>query len=112
MPAVISRALTMLILMSALALHNGLRIGPVTLVDELRARYAADYARVGNVIGAYNTGGQLAASLGGPLYGWMLDRGLGFGAVWGTAAALGVLRVGAVLALREERGRAPGAPRP
>jgi MFS family permease len=43
----------MLILMSALALHNGLRIGPVPLVDELRARYGVDYTGVGNVIGAY-----------------------------------------------------------
>jgi MFS family permease len=66
----------------------------------------------GAAIGLINTGGQLAASLGGPLYGWMLDRGLGFDAVWGTAAVLGVLRIAAVLALREERGRAAGAPGP
>jgi predicted MFS family arabinose efflux permease len=55
----------------------------------------------GTAIGLVNTGGQLAASLGGPLYGAFLDRGLGFAAVWGTATALGLLRVLAVLGLRE-----------
>jgi predicted MFS family arabinose efflux permease len=55
----------------------------------------------GTAIGLVNTGGQLAASLGGPLYGGFLDRGLGFGTIWGVAAALGVLRVFAVLGLRE-----------
>ena len=43
----------LLILCSALALHNIQRIGPVTLVDELRARYGTDYTGIGNVIGAY-----------------------------------------------------------
>jgi MFS family permease len=55
----------------------------------------------GTAIGLVNTGGQLGASLGGPLYGTLLDRGLGFGTVWGVAAALGFLRVLAVLGLRE-----------
>jgi predicted MFS family arabinose efflux permease len=55
----------------------------------------------GTAIGLVNTGGQLAASLGGPFYGTLLDRGLGFGTVWGVAAALGFLRVLAVLGLRE-----------
>jgi MFS family permease len=55
----------------------------------------------GTAIGLVNTGGQLAASLGGPLYGTLLDRGLGFGTVWGVATALGLLRVLAVLSLRE-----------
>jgi len=55
----------------------------------------------GAAIGLVNTGGQLAASLGGPLYGAMLDRGLGFRAVWGTAVVLGLVRVGVVLLLRE-----------
>jgi MFS family permease len=41
------------ILCSALALHNVLRSGPVTLVEELRLRYGVDYTGVGNVIGAY-----------------------------------------------------------
>jgi MFS family permease len=55
----------------------------------------------GTAIGLVNTGGQIAASLGGPLYGTFLDRGLGFGAVWGVAAALGLLRVLALLGIRE-----------
>jgi len=59
----------------------------------------------GTAIGLVNTGGQIAASLGGPLYGTFLDRGLGFGAVWGAATALGLLRVLAVLGLREPRRR-------
>jgi hypothetical protein len=52
-----------------------------------------------------NTGGQIAASLGGPLYGTYLDRGLGFNAVWGVAMALGFLRVLAVLGIRESARR-------
>jgi predicted MFS family arabinose efflux permease len=67
-------------------------------------RFAAVGA--GAAIGLINTGGQLAASLGGPIYGAMLDGGLGFGAVWGTALALGVLRLGAVVLLRERRAQA------
>jgi hypothetical protein len=55
----------------------------------------------GTAIDLVNTGGQLAASLGGPQYGAVLDRGLGFGAVWRTAKALGLLRVLAVPGLRE-----------
>lgn len=69
-------------------------------------RFAAVGA--GTAIGLVNTGGQMASSIGGPLYGAMLDGGLGFGAVWGTAAALGVARIVAVLLLRERR---PGARR-
>jgi predicted MFS family arabinose efflux permease len=59
----------------------------------------------GAAIGLINTGGQLAASLGGPVYGAMLDGGLGFGAVWGTALVLGVVRIAAVLLLRERAAR-------
>jgi predicted MFS family arabinose efflux permease len=66
-------------------------------------RFAAVGA--GAAIGLINTGAQIAASLGGPIYGAMLDGGLGFGAVWGTALALGVLRLVAV-ALVRERGQA------
>jgi hypothetical protein len=62
----------------------------------------------GTAIGLVNTGGQIAASVGGPAYGAMLDHGLGFGAVWGTAAALGAVRIAVVLLLRERR---PGAAR-
>ena len=61
----------------------------------------------GTAIGLVNTGGQIAASLGGPLYGTFLDRGLGFPIVWGVAAALGLLRVLAVLGLREPTLRHP-----
>jgi MFS transporter, DHA1 family, inner membrane transport protein len=64
-------------------------------------RFAAIGA--GTAIGIVNTGGQLASSIGGPLYGAMLDHGLGFGAVWGTAAGLGVIRIVVVLLLREQR---------
>jgi MFS family permease len=64
-------------------------------------RFAAVGA--GTAIGLVNTGGQLAASLGTPLYGTFLDRGLGFDAIWGAAVAFGVVRLGAVLALREPR---------
>jgi predicted MFS family arabinose efflux permease len=67
-------------------------------------RFAAVGA--GAAIGLINTGGQLAASLGGPIYGAMLDGGLGFGAVWGTALALGTLRLVAVLLVRERRAQA------
>lgn len=62
----------------------------------------------GTAIGLVNTGGQIASSLGGPLYGLMLDRGWGFRAVWSAATALGLARVGVVLALREAR--QPGHP--
>jgi predicted MFS family arabinose efflux permease len=55
----------------------------------------------GTAIGLVNTGGQIAASLGGPLYGALLDRGLGFSAVWGFATGLGALRILAVLGIRE-----------
>ena len=55
----------------------------------------------GTAVGLVNTGGQIAASIGGPLYGTLLDRGLGFGAVWGLATALGALRVLAILGIRE-----------
>ncbi len=55
----------------------------------------------GAAIGIVNAGGQVAASIGGPLYGALLDRGLGFAAVWSFATALGLVRVAAVLGLRE-----------
>jgi predicted MFS family arabinose efflux permease len=61
----------------------------------------------GTAIGLVNTGGQIAASLGGPLYGAFLDRGLGFSTVWGVALALGLLRVLAVLGIREPGRRQP-----
>lgn len=68
MPAL--RWSTMLILCGALALHNALRIGPVPLVEELRARYGVDYAGVGNVIGAYT----LSYAFAQLLAGFLTDR--------------------------------------
>jgi len=68
-------------------------------------RFAAIGA--GTAIGIVNTGGQIASSIGGPLYGAMLDRGLGFGAVWGTAVGLGALRILTVLLLREKPRHSP-----
>jgi MFS family permease len=65
----------------------------------------------GTAIGLVNTGGQIAASLGGPLYGALLDRGLGFGAVWGLATGLGALRILAVLGIREPAHTDRRAPR-
>jgi predicted MFS family arabinose efflux permease len=65
----------------------------------------------GTAIGLVNTGGQIAASLGGPLYGALLDRGLGFGAVWGVATGLGALRILAVLGIREPAHTDRRAPR-
>jgi len=57
----------------------------------------------GTAIGLVNSSGQIASSVGVPVYGLLLDRGLGFGAVWGAATALGVLRIAAVVGLREPR---------
>jgi hypothetical protein len=45
----------------------------------------------------------LSQSLDGPFYGMILDLGLGFQAVWLIAAVLGIVRVGSVLLLREDR---------
>lgn len=66
-------------------------------------RFAAVGA--GTAVALVNTGGQIGQSLDGPLYGTILDLGLGFRAVWLLAVILGVVRVGAVLLLREERAR-------
>ena len=43
----------LLVLCSLLALHNAMRIGPITFIEELRGRYGVDYAAAGNVVGAY-----------------------------------------------------------
>ena len=43
----------LLVLCGVLALHNAMRIGPVTFIEELRGRYGVDYAGAGNVVGAY-----------------------------------------------------------
>lgn len=64
-------------------------------------RFAAVGA--GTAVAIVNTGGQLSQSLDGPFYGTILDFGLGWTAVWLIATVLGVVRVGAVLLLREDR---------
>jgi len=64
-------------------------------------RFAAIGA--GTAVAIINTGGQLSQSLDGPFYGTILDLGLGWGAVWLIAAILGLVRVVAVLLLREDR---------
>ena len=56
----------LLVLCGVLALHNTMRIGPVTFIEELRVRYGVDYAGAGNVVGAYTLAygfAQLAAGL-------------------------------------------------
>lgn len=63
----------------------------------------------GTAIGLINTGGQIAQSVAGPLYGALLDGGLGFAAVWATTVVLGLARVVVVQCLREPT---PGAPGP
>jgi MFS family permease len=65
-------------------------------------RFAAVGA--GTAVAIINTGGQLSQSLDGPFYGTLLDFGLGFQTIWLVATVLGVVRIGAVLLLREERG--------
>ena len=85
-------------LCSVLALHNAMRIGPVPLIEELRGRYGADYATVGNVVGAYTLAygfAQLAA-------GFLADR---FG-----SRRVGRLRVLAVLGLRSRRAGSGAGP--
>jgi MFS family permease len=64
-------------------------------------RFAAVGA--GTAVAIINTGGQLSQSLDGPLYGALLDLGLGFQTLWLVATVLGVVRIGAVLLLREDR---------
>ena len=54
-------------LCSLLALHNAMRIGPVTFIEELRGRYGADYAAAGNVVGAYTLAYGFAQLLAGLL---------------------------------------------
>jgi predicted MFS family arabinose efflux permease len=64
-------------------------------------RFAAVGA--GTAVAIVNTGGQLSQSLDGPFYGTILDLGFGFQAVWLVAAVLGLIRIGAVLLLRDDR---------
>lgn len=41
------------VLAATLGLHNGSRIGPASLIDELRVHFNVDYGGVGNLIGGY-----------------------------------------------------------
>jgi len=66
-----------------------------------RERFAAVGA--GTAVALINTGGQLSQSLDGPFYGTILDLGLGFPTVWLISTVLGVVRIVAVLLLREDR---------
>ncbi len=63
-------------------------------------RFAAIGA--GTAVALINTGGQLSQSLDGPFYGTILDLGFGFQTVWLIAAVLGVVRIIAVLLLKED----------
>lgn len=98
-----------------LADHPTVAIGAALLVSAsmaatipMQAVYASErFAAVGagTAIGLVNTGGQIAQAFGGPVYGALLDLGLGFGAIWLTTVVLGVLRIGTVALLKE-----PGTP--
>jgi MFS family permease len=85
--------LMLLVLCSVLALHNAMRIGPVPLIEELRGRYGADHATVGNVVGAYTLAygfAQLAAGLLTDRFGSrrLMLSGLGLGAMGSTVFAV------------------------
>ena len=76
----------LLVLCGVLALHNAMRIGPVTFIEELRGRYGVDYAGAGNVVGAYTLAYGFAQLLAGLLADRIGSRrlmlvGLGLGAV-------------------------------
>ena len=58
--------LAVTVLCASLAIHNAARMAPTPLIEEFRARYDADYASVGTVIGAYTVSyavSQLVAGL-------------------------------------------------
>jgi len=70
----------------------------------MQAVYASERFAVvgaGTAVGLVNTGGQLAQSFAGPLYGLLLDQGFGFAAVWATTVVLGIARIAVVQLLRE-----------
>ena len=76
----------LLVLCGVLALHNAMRIGPVTFIEELRGRYGVDYAGAGNVVGAYTLAYGFAQLPAGLLADRLGSRrlmlvGLGLGAV-------------------------------
>src|SRR5690606_10633424 len=63
-------------------------------------RFAAIGA--GTAVAIINTGGQLSQSLDGPFYGTILDLGYGFQTAWLIATVLGVVRIVAVLLMKED----------
>lgn len=104
----------LLVLCSVLALHNAMRIGPVTLIEELRDRYGVDYAGVGNVVGAYTLAYGFAQLVAGLLADRVGSRrlmlvGLGLGTVGSATFAVTETYSVAVLA-RLLMGMAGGCP--
>jgi MFS family permease len=97
-----------------LAILGGLLVSAsMAATIPMQAVYASERFAVvgaGTAVGLINTGGQLAQSFAGPLYGALLDGGLGFGAVWATTVVLGLLRVVVVQLLREPSPDAPSGP--
>ena len=97
-----------------LAIVGGLLVSAsMAATIPMQAVYASERFAVvgaGTAVGLINTGGQLAQAFAGPLYGALLDGGLGFGAVWATTVALGLLRVVVVQLLREPTPEAPSGP--
>lgn len=88
-----------------LAIFAGLLVSAsMAATIPMQAVYASERFAVvgaGTAISMVNTGGQLAQSFSGPLYGAMLDGGVGFSAIWATTVALGVLRIVVVALLHE-----------
>ena len=83
----------LLVLCGVLALHNAMRIGPVTFIEELRGRYGVDYAGAGNVVGAYTLAYGFAQLLAGLLADRVGSRrlmlvGLGLGAAGSATFAV------------------------
>lgn len=97
-----------------LAIFGGLLVSAsMAATIPMQAVYASErFAMIGagTAVGLVNTGGQIAQSFAGPLYGAVLDRGYGFTAVWATTVALGLLRIVVVQLLREPMPDAPSGP--
>jgi predicted MFS family arabinose efflux permease len=97
-----------------LAIVGGLLVSAsMAATIPMQAVYASERFAVvgaGTAVGLINTGGQIAQSLAGPLYGALLDGGFGFGAVWATTVVLGLVRVVVVQLLREPAPDGPSGP--
>jgi len=55
------------VLCASLAIHNGARMAPTPLIEELRARFDTDYAGIGTAIGAYTVSYAVAQLVAGVL---------------------------------------------